>query len=129
MQGLIDLDFDVEALGFSTNEIDLTIDGEQSASSKVYSILDAIEPVGSGPAVMRAGDLWRLGRTVFCVGDTRSQEDVAHLCNGKLATLLFNTGLAQTRDGLSTSRRIRWQTGTRIVSARMREPNSGLIVD
>ena len=34
MQGLMDLDFDIEDLGFSTVEIDVTIDGEQTVSSK-----------------------------------------------------------------------------------------------
>ncbi len=89
MQGLIDLDFDIEDLGFSTTEIDLTIGGEQTASSKTDSVLDQIEPVASGAEVTRAGDLWHLGPHHLLCGDARSTEDVARLCDGQPATLLF----------------------------------------
>ncbi|MEM5474279.1 DNA methyltransferase [Hoeflea sp. AS60] len=89
MQGLMELEFDIEGLGFSTIEIDLTIGGEQTASSKPDNVLDQIEPGGSGPGVTRAGDLWHLGPHRLLCGDARSTEDVARLCDGKPATLLF----------------------------------------
>lgn len=89
MQGLMDLDFDIEDLGFSTTEIDLTIGGEISGASEPDRLLDAIEPVGPGPAVTRAGDLWQLGPHRLLCGDARSHEDIARLCEGKPAALLF----------------------------------------
>ncbi|MEP3438837.1 MAG: DNA methyltransferase [Hoeflea sp.] len=89
MQGLMDLDFDIEDLGFSTTEIDLTIGGEISGTTESDRSLDAIEPVGSGTAVTRAGDLWYLGPHRLLCGDARSTEDVARLCDGKPAALLF----------------------------------------
>ncbi len=64
MQGLIDLNFDIELLGFSTTEIDFIIDGEQRSS--IDDKTDAIEPVVSGPAVSRAGDLGNLVRIDCC---------------------------------------------------------------
>jgi len=89
IQGLIDLDFDIEGLGFSTVEIDLTIGDKQPAGSEADSALDRIEPVGQGPAVTRAGDLWLLGPHRLLCGDARSKSDVARLCDGRSATLLF----------------------------------------
>lgn len=89
MQGLIDLDFDIEDFGFSTTEIDLTIGGEISGTNEPDRLLDAIEPVGSGPAVTRTGDLWCLGPHRLLCGDARSTEDVARLCDGNSAALLF----------------------------------------
>lgn len=87
MQGLIDLNFDIELLGFSTTEIDFIIDGEQRSSVDDKS--DAIEPVVSGPAVSRGGDLWELGPHRLLCGDARSGDDVGRLCAGRPADLLF----------------------------------------
>jgi DNA modification methylase len=89
MQGLIDLDFDIEGLGFSTTEIDLTIGDKQPGSRKADDALDRVEPVGQGPAITRAGDLWLLGPHRILCGDARSPEDVARLCDGTPAALLF----------------------------------------
>ncbi|WP_420410077.1 site-specific DNA-methyltransferase [Hoeflea sp.] len=89
MQGLIDLDFDIEGLGFSTVEIDLTIGDEQPSAPEADDALDRVEPVGQGPAVTRAGDLWLLGPHRLPCGDARSKLDVSRLCDGKPATLLF----------------------------------------
>ncbi|MEJ8571602.1 DNA methyltransferase [Microbaculum marinum] len=93
MQGLIELDFDIEALGFSMAEIDLTIDslgdGTGDRANGPDPVLDAVEPVAQGPAVTRRGDLWRLGPHRLLCGDARSKGDVARLCDGKPATLLF----------------------------------------
>ncbi len=89
MQGLIDLDFDIELLGFSTTEIDFTIDGEQRSSSAVDEALDAVEPIPLGPAVTRLGDLWQLGPHRLLCADARSQADVARLCEGGTAAMLF----------------------------------------
>ena len=77
MQGLIDLDFDIELLGFTTTEIDFTIMGEKTQAAGSDEGLDAIEPVVDGPAVTRAGDLWLLGPHRLLCGDARSHADVA----------------------------------------------------
>jgi hypothetical protein len=89
MQGLIDLDFDIEGLGFSMVEIDLTIGDKQPSSREADDALDRVEPVGQGPSVTREGDLWLLGPHRLLCGDARSKLDVALLCGGTPATLLF----------------------------------------
>jgi DNA modification methylase len=87
MQGLID--FDIELLGFSTTEIDFTIEGEQKPTSAKDDPLDAVEPLATGPVVNRAGDLWQLGPHRLLCGDARSREDVSLLCGGSSVGLLF----------------------------------------
>ncbi|MBS8262760.1 DNA methylase N-4 [Roseibium polysiphoniae] len=89
MQGLMDLDFDIEDLGFSTAEIDLTIGTPQTASPTAETGLDVVEPVVRGPAVTQSGDLWQLGPHRLLCGDARSGEDVSRLCGGQPASLLF----------------------------------------
>ncbi|MBZ0164620.1 MAG: DNA methylase N-4, partial [Notoacmeibacter sp.] len=89
LQGLIELDFEVELLGFSMAEIDLTIDGIGDKQQKPDPVRDAVEPVAIAPAVTRSGDLWLLGPHRLLCGDARSNEDVALVCDGKPATLLF----------------------------------------
>jgi len=87
LQGLIDLEFDVELLGFTTTEIDLIIDGP--ADDNIDPQLDAQEPVADGPAVCRPGDLWHLGPHRLLCGDARSAADVERACGGETARLLF----------------------------------------
>ncbi|MEJ8473728.1 ParB/Srx family N-terminal domain-containing protein [Roseibium sp. H3510] len=89
MQGLMDLDFDIEDLGFSTAEIDLTIGDAQPSSSIAETGLDVVEPVDPGPTVTRSGDLWQLGPHRLLCGDARSDEEVSRLCGGQPASLLF----------------------------------------
>ncbi|TDK29347.1 DNA methylase N-4, partial [Rhizobium deserti] len=89
MQGLIELNFDIELLGFSTTEIDFTIEGEQRPTSAKADPLDAVEPLAPGPAVNRAGDLWQLGPHRLLCGDARSREDVSLLCGASPVALLF----------------------------------------
>ncbi len=89
-QGLINLDFDLELLGFSTTEIDIVLDGNTGAGSQEPDpILDAVEQPGSGTAVTRAGDFWLLGPHRLLCGDARSKDDVSRVCEGKPARLLF----------------------------------------
>jgi DNA modification methylase len=88
MQGLIGLDFDIELLGFSTTEIDFTIEGEKKPAP-ADSELDTIEPLQPGPAITRLGNLWQLGPHRLICGDARSPEHVSRLCGGAAADLLF----------------------------------------
>lgn len=88
MQALIDIDFDLELLGFSAAEIDLTIGGGLEAAGP-DPVLDKVEPVAYGPAVSRPGDLWFLGPHRLLCGDARSKADVARSCGGSPAALLF----------------------------------------
>lgn len=89
LQGLIDLDFDVDTLGFSVAEVDLIIDGQVSDDQGVNAALDAPEPLQDGLAVTRAGDIWKLGPHRLLCADARLPEWVAKLMDGTQATMMF----------------------------------------
>jgi ParB-like chromosome segregation protein Spo0J len=64
LQGLIDLQFDVEIAGFSLAEVDLLLDEARESSPEPQDTgEDEIPPlVDAGKAVTRRGDVWLLGR-------------------------------------------------------------------
>jgi hypothetical protein len=64
----VDLDFDIEAIGFDMGEIDLRI---ESSASKDADVKEPAIPDVSGTAVSRIGDFWRLGRHKLLCGDAR----------------------------------------------------------
>jgi DNA modification methylase len=92
LQGLIDIDFDVELTGFSPAEIDLVLDearvgspnGPTEAEDKVPFPID--DPKS---AVTRAGDVWCLGRHRLICGDARDQAVFDLLMGDERADLLF----------------------------------------
>jgi DNA modification methylase len=91
LQGLIDLDFDVEITGFSLAEIDLVLDeAEESSPGPGEAADNAIPPLGAPvSAVTRCGDLWLLGRHRLVCGDSRRLETFDHLRGGEGADLIF----------------------------------------
>jgi DNA modification methylase len=89
LQGLIDLDFDMDLTGFSAAEIDLRLDAAHESDPDSATGPEDEVPVVEGPAVSRAGDLWILGRHRLICGDARNAEDYARLMDGKTADLIF----------------------------------------
>src|SRR5881227_1530055 len=61
LQGLIDLDFEIELTGFELPEIDLILEEAQEAKGSSTGPEDDVPQYPSGPAVSRTGDLWVLG--------------------------------------------------------------------
>ena len=57
LQGLVDLEFDVELTGFSLAEIDLVLDEAGEADPAGTDAAEDVVPAISGPAVTRMGDL------------------------------------------------------------------------
>src|SRR5271163_3786078 len=62
----IELDFDLEAIGFEMREIDLRIEELHAAERPAGAPPNATV---AGPSVSRAGDLWRLGSHELLCGD------------------------------------------------------------
>jgi len=89
LQGLIDLDFEVELTGFSLAEIDLVLDEASDADPASPDAPEDVVPAQSGPPVTRQGDLWALGRHGLLCGDTRSAADLDRLMDGATADLVF----------------------------------------
>ncbi len=89
LQGLIDLDFEVELTGFSLAEIDVVLDGAGEADPTGADAADDVVPVVEGAAVTRRGDVWVLGRHKLICGDARSPEDMAALMGSETADMVF----------------------------------------
>jgi DNA modification methylase len=81
---LADLDFELDAIGFSVGEIDLKIEALDEPAS------DADEPlVEAGPPVTIAGDIWQLGRHRLICGDALAPDTWARLMGDAKAAMVF----------------------------------------
>ena len=89
LQGLIDLDFDVELTGFSLAEVDLVLDEAGDSDPTGHDAPEDAVPTVTGPAVTRRGDLWQLGRHKLICGDARTPSDYAALLGCERADLVF----------------------------------------
>ena len=88
LQGLIDLDFDVELTGFDMAEIDLILDEAAEANTSPPPE-DNTPDIASGPAITRPGDLWILGKHRLVCGDARDPAAYASILEGALAEFVF----------------------------------------
>jgi DNA modification methylase len=82
----LDLDFDLEATGFTMGEIDLTIIGLDDPAPKDDPD-DA--PAPTGPAVAGAGELWRLGQHRVLCGDALDPASYTRLLGEDRAAMIF----------------------------------------
>ena len=91
LQGLIDIDFDVELTGFSLAEVDIVLDEAREGSpSGPAESEDEISSLGQpATAVTRAGDIWHLGRHRLICGDSRDRSVFDLLMGEERADLLF----------------------------------------
>jgi hypothetical protein len=63
LQGLIDLNFDVEITGFSTPDIDIVLDDAAEAAGKPPGPEDDVPDLpAAGTVISRTGDVWALGQ-------------------------------------------------------------------
>ena len=89
----LELDFDLEVIGFETAEIDVLIDGLETISEPdPDDRLPAIET----SAVSVSGDLWQLGKHRVVCGDSLMSENYARLLDGdseRWFSLITGTGL------------------------------------
>ena len=89
LQGLFDLDFEVELTGFSLAEIDFALDEAGEANPDASDATEDAVPDITGPAVSRMGDVWVLGRHKLICGDARSSEDYARLLGNERVDMVF----------------------------------------
>lgn len=89
LQGLIDLEFDVELTGFSLAEVDFVLDEAGEADPGGEDAAEDQVPALAGPAVSRIGDVWELGRHRLVCGDARSLEHMALLMGDDRADIVF----------------------------------------
>jgi DNA modification methylase len=88
LQGLVDLNFEVELTGFEMAEIDVILDEAKEANdAETGPEDDVLQP--SGPAVTKPGDLWVLGNNRLLCGDARDQGAYDRLLEGAKAEFVF----------------------------------------
>src|SRR5258707_3767886 len=91
LQGLIDVDFDVELTGFSSAEIDIVLDEARQGSPNGPTETEDQVPFpidDQMSAVTRAGDVWCLGRHRLICGDARDQAVFDLLMGNERAALI-----------------------------------------
>lgn len=89
LQGLIDMEFDVELTGFSLAEIDTALDEARAADPTGADEADDMIPPVPEVATSARGDIWVLGRHRLLCGDARDAESFARLMEDEAADLLF----------------------------------------
>ena len=89
LQGLIDLNFDVELTGFSLAEIDFAIDDAREAKTDLSNQADDEVPELQDRAVSALGDAWRLGNHGLVCGDAQEAAHFALLLGNERADLVF----------------------------------------
>jgi ParB-like chromosome segregation protein Spo0J len=87
LQGLIDLDFEVDLTGFSIAEIDRVLD-DAKQRSPVDTAPEDVIPVPPARAVSRPGDLWHLGRHRLLCGDAQLADHLMTRMAGERAALI-----------------------------------------
>ena len=88
LQGLLDIDFDVELTGFEACEIDLVLDEAAAAMAPDHDLDDEI-PLLTQMAVTQAGDLWRLGPHWLLCDDSTIAASYERLLGEAKASLIF----------------------------------------
>ena len=83
----VELDFDIETIGFDMGEIDLRI---ESLNAKETNAAEPPIPCVSGPAVSCVGDLWLIGRHRLLCGDARDEAAHAKLMGAERAAAVFS---------------------------------------
>ena len=83
----LELDFSLEATGFSTTEIDLRIEGLEETPPQDPD--DDVDTPMPGPATSRPGDLWCLGDHRLLCGNALEAEAYASLLDEEQASVVF----------------------------------------
>lgn len=81
----VDLNFDIEATGFTVGEIDLILDPRSSDSDPA----DVLPDINDGPTISQLGDLWVLGNHRLFCGNAQEAESFKILMNGQLAGMVI----------------------------------------
>jgi DNA modification methylase len=85
---VLDLEFDLEATGFTMGEIDLRIEGLENPIDRGNDPADALPPP-LGSAITQPGDIWQLDRHRICCGSALDPKSYAALMAGERAALVF----------------------------------------
>jgi DNA modification methylase len=85
----VNLDFDLEATGFTMAEIDLRIEGLSETSAAGPDPADELHPALGQPRVSQPADLWQLGPHRLLCGNALDQLHYERLMQGASANVVF----------------------------------------
>jgi len=85
----LELDFDLEATGFTIGEIDLRIEGLELAAGRNTDPVDVMPPATGGPPVSHAGDVWLLGHHRILCANALNEAAYLKLMEGQRAAMVF----------------------------------------
>lgn len=85
---LLNLDFSIEATGFTMAEIDILIEG-LSVDAQSSESEDTVAFLADRAAISRDGDLWNLGNHRLLCGDVLIDANLLALLDGALAAMVF----------------------------------------
>jgi hypothetical protein len=85
----LEVDFSLEATGFTMAEIDLRIEGLSTAENDAADTADQLPPPTNHSVVSKAGDLWHLGRHALLCGSALSAESFHTLLGIERAHMVF----------------------------------------
>lgn len=89
LQDLVELEFEIPAIGFDMAEVDLVIGAHaEAAPSGCDNADDTVPALGEVP-VTRVGDVWQLGRHRLVCGDARDPAAYDVLLGDEVADILF----------------------------------------
>jgi DNA modification methylase len=86
---IFELNFDIEAIGFTMGEIDFRIEALGQTEAQEADPVDNIPHKGGGPTRTRAGDLWKLGHHRVLCGNALEPDTYGKLMAGKRASMVF----------------------------------------
>ena len=89
LQGLIDLDFEVELTGFEIPEIDIILEDIDAAKAEGNGPEDRLPDALPDACVTQPGDLWVLGKHRILCGNALDEQDYARLLDGEKAEFVF----------------------------------------
>jgi DNA modification methylase len=85
----LDLDFSIEATGFTMAEIDLKIEGLNAIGDDGSDPADQLPTPTGQFAIGKPGDIWHLGRHVLLCGSALSEESFRALLGTKRGQMVF----------------------------------------
>lgn len=89
LQNLIELEFETEAIGFETAEVDLIIGAASEADPNGPNGQEDAPPPAPQTPTCQLGDIWVLGRHRLICGNARAEQTYTRLLGADMADLLF----------------------------------------
>ena len=126
IEGLQDLDFNIDLTGFTKDEVDLMFHEDKEAEEDDFDVDktlgEIVEPI------TKRGDIWQLGKHRLMCGDATIQTDVSLLMNGLLADMTFtdppyNVALGMDETPEEAKKRNRRTDGLVVKNDKMNDSN------